>query len=99
MVLLEEIQLYTFISFKIQNENCINIIAAPSDHLITNEEEFNRIVKECLEQAVEDCLITLGINLVEPKPDMVIYNFLKKFIKKLLYEKRNIYRKTKPRNC
>ena len=52
-----------YASFKIQNENPnANIIVAPSDHLITNEEEFNRIVKECLEiSAVEDCLITLGI--------------------------------------
>ena len=52
-----------YASFKIQKENPnANIIVDPSDHLITNEEEFNRIVQECLElSAVEDCLITLGI--------------------------------------
>ena len=47
-----EIQLLVqnYVVFKIQKENPnANIIVAPSDHLITNEEEFNRIVQECLE--------------------------------------------------
>ena len=52
-----------YASFKIQKMNPnANIIVAPSDHLITNELEFERIVKECLDvSAMEDCLITLGI--------------------------------------
>ncbi|MGY8987050.1 MAG: mannose-1-phosphate guanylyltransferase [Flavobacteriales bacterium] len=52
-----------YASFKIQHENRdANIIVAPSDHLITNEDEFERIVKECLEvSAQKDYLITLGI--------------------------------------
>ena len=52
-----------YASFKIQKMNPnANIIVAPSDHLITNEAEFERIVKACLDLSVmEDCLITLGI--------------------------------------
>jgi len=52
-----------YASFKIQKMNPnANIIVAPSDHLITNESEFERIVKECLVvSALENCLITLGI--------------------------------------
>ena len=39
-----------YASFIIQNQNSnANIIVAPSDHLITNEDEFERIVVECLE--------------------------------------------------
>lgn len=52
-----------YASFKIQSENVnANIIVAPSDHIITNEDEFTRIVNECLQVSREnDCLITLGI--------------------------------------
>jgi len=52
-----------YASFKIQSENeNANIIVAPSDHIITNEDEFTRIVNECLQVSREnDCLITLGI--------------------------------------
>jgi len=52
-----------YASFKIQSKNAnANIIVAPSDHIITNEDEFTRIVNECLQVSREnDCLITLGI--------------------------------------
>lgn len=58
-----------YASFKIQNQNSnANIIVAPSDHLITNEDEFERIVIECLElSAKKDCLITLGIKPSRPE--------------------------------
>ena len=58
-----------YASFKIQHENRdANIIVAPSDHLITNEDEFERIVKECLEvSAQKDYLITLGIKPSRPE--------------------------------
>jgi len=52
-----------YASFKIQSKNAnANIIVAPSDHIITNEDEFTRIVNECLQVSRKnDCLITLGI--------------------------------------
>ena len=58
-----------YASFKIRKMNPnANIIVAPSDHLITNEAEFERIVKECLDlSAMEDCLITLGIKPSRPE--------------------------------
>ena len=58
-----------YASFKIRKMNPnANIIVAPSDHLITNEAEFERIVNECLDlSAMEDCLITLGIKPSRPE--------------------------------
>jgi len=52
-----------YASFKIQSQNeDANIIVAPSDHLIANEDEFVRIVKDCmLVSSQKDYLITLGI--------------------------------------
>ena len=58
-----------YASFKIQNQNSnANIIVAPSDHLITNEDQFERIVVECLDfSSKKDCLITLGIKPSRPE--------------------------------
>tara|TARA_B100001029_G_C15032867_1_gene438171 strand:- start:63 stop:1151 length:1089 start_codon:yes stop_codon:yes gene_type:complete len=52
-----------YASFKIQSKNPnANIIVAPSDHIITHEDEFTRIANECLQVSSENnCLITLGI--------------------------------------
>lgn len=52
-----------YASFKIQSKNPnANIIVAPSDHIITNEDEFTRISNECLQvSSKNNCLITLGI--------------------------------------
>ena len=58
-----------YASFKIQSQNeDANIIVAPSDHLIANEDEFVRIVKECLKvSSQKDYLITLGIKASRPE--------------------------------
>jgi len=58
-----------YASFKIQSKNAnANIIVTPSDHLITNEDEFTRIVDECLQVSREnDYLITLGIKPSRPE--------------------------------
>jgi mannose-1-phosphate guanylyltransferase len=58
----------TYASFKIAEKNPdANIIVAPSDHLITNEDEFCRIVENCFERCKnEDQLLTLGIKPSRP---------------------------------
>ena len=58
-----------YASFKIFNQNKdANIIVAPSDHLITNELEFSRIIEECLSISIEgNFLITLGIQPNRPE--------------------------------
>ena len=43
------------------------MVVAPSDHLITNEDEFVRVMNSCLEaSAKENCLLTLGIKPCRP---------------------------------
>ncbi|MBT3418086.1 MAG: NTP transferase domain-containing protein [Flavobacteriales bacterium] len=72
-----------YASFKIQHENRdANIIVAPSDHLVTNEDEFERIVKECLEvSAQKDYLITLGIKPSRPETGYGYIQFSEKCCK------------------
>ena len=57
-----------YASFKIHNINPdANIIVAPSDHLISNEDEFVRVVNECFKVSSEkDQLLTLGIRPSRP---------------------------------
>ena len=57
-----------YAAFKIaQKQADANIIVAPSDHLITNEDEFCAIVNNCFEiSSRKDYLITLGIKPTRP---------------------------------
>lgn len=48
------------------NKNA-KILVAPSDHLIINQIEFNKVIKECFEAASDDILITLGIQPTRPE--------------------------------
>ena len=44
-----------------------NIVVAPSDHLITDVVEFQRVIKECLKFTSEtDAIVTLGMKPTEP---------------------------------
>ena len=58
-----------YAAFKIHNQNPeANMIVAPSDHLITNEDEFVRVVKEGMQaSAANDILLTIGI--LPSRPD------------------------------
>jgi len=57
-----------YASFKINQLNSnANIIVAPSDHLITDELEFSRVVEQCFEVcSTNNCLLTLGITPSRP---------------------------------
>ncbi|MBL4658343.1 MAG: NTP transferase domain-containing protein [Flavobacteriales bacterium] len=57
-----------YASFKIAQLNPdANLIVAPSDHLILNQQEYENIMGIALHQAMsEDCLITLGIKPSRP---------------------------------
>ncbi len=52
-----------YAAFKIHNQNPeANLIVAPSDHLITNEDEFVRVAKKGLKESAENnILLTIGI--------------------------------------
>lgn len=58
----------TYAAYRIQSENPdANILVAPSDHIISNQEEFNRIANLALKTAAENpFLITLGIKPHRP---------------------------------
>tara|TARA_B110000305_G_scaffold233394_1_gene289760 strand:- start:328 stop:1404 length:1077 start_codon:yes stop_codon:yes gene_type:complete len=57
-----------YAAFKIHNENPeANMIIAASDHIITKEDEFVRVVGDCLKlSANNDILLTIGINPSRP---------------------------------
>ena len=57
-----------YAAFKIQSENPdANMIIAASDHIITKEDEFVRVVNDCLElSAANDVLLTIGITPSRP---------------------------------
>ena len=57
-----------YAAFKVFHENKdANMVVAPSDHLITNEDEFTKVINDCLKaSAKEKCLLTLGINPSRP---------------------------------
>ena len=58
-----------FAAFKIQSENPeANMIIAASDHIIIKEDEFVRVMNDCLEVSVNnDILLTLGITPSRPE--------------------------------
>jgi mannose-1-phosphate guanylyltransferase len=58
-----------YAAFKIHNQNPeANMIVAPSDHLITNEDAFVRVVKDGMQaSAANDILLTIGI--LPSRPD------------------------------
>ena len=58
-----------YAAFKIYSKNPeANMIVAPSDHLITNEDEFVRVVKEGMKESAENnILLTIGI--LPSRPD------------------------------
>jgi mannose-1-phosphate guanylyltransferase len=57
-----------YAAFKIQSENPdANMIIAASDHIITKEDEFVRVVNDCLELSADnDVLLTIGITPSRP---------------------------------
>ena len=57
-----------YAAFKIQSENSnANMIIAASDHIITKEDEFVRVVNDCLDlSANNDILLTIGIKPSRP---------------------------------
>ena len=58
-----------YASFKISQKNPeANIIVAPSDHLISNEDEFFKIVNDCFNVCSQNnVLLTLGIKPSRPE--------------------------------
>ena len=60
--------------YRIQKQNPkANIVVLPSDHLITNEKEFQRVIIEGLRfVANNDALLTLGMKPTRPESNFLI---------------------------
>ena len=58
-----------YVSWRIKsNDPKANIIVTPSDHIVMNIQEFQRIVKECMAFTADtDAIITLGIKPTRPE--------------------------------
>lgn len=58
-----------YVSWRIKKENPkANIVVSPSDHIVTNPEEFRRVVTNCLKFTAEtDAIVTLGMKPTRPE--------------------------------
>ena len=58
-----------YVSWRIKSiDPKANIVVAPSDHIVTNVVEFQRIIKECLKFTGEtDSIVTLGLKPTRPE--------------------------------
>lgn len=58
-----------YVSWRIKKENPkANIVVSPSDHIVTNPEEFCRVVTNCLKFTAEtDAIVTLGMKPTRPE--------------------------------
>ena len=58
-----------YVSWKIKSKDPkANIVVSPSDHIVTNTEEFRRIIQSCLNfTADSDAIVTLGMKPTRPE--------------------------------
>ena len=58
-----------YVSWKIKSKDPkANIVVTPSDHIVTNTEEFRRVIKSCLDFTMDsDAIVTLGMKLTRPE--------------------------------
>lgn len=58
-----------YVSWRIKKENPkANMVVSPSDHIVTNPEEFRRVVTNCLKFTAEtDAIVTLGMKPTRPE--------------------------------
>lgn len=59
----------TYVSWRIKSKDRnANIVVTPSDHIVTNCEEFKRVISQCLKFTSEtDAIITLGMKPTRPE--------------------------------
>ncbi|MBQ9636633.1 MAG: mannose-1-phosphate guanylyltransferase [Prevotella sp.] len=58
-----------YVSWRIKSQNPkANIVVTPSDHIVTDGEEFRRVVKACMDfTAQSDAIVTLGMKPTRPE--------------------------------
>lgn len=58
-----------YVSWRIKSQAPkANVVVTPSDHIVTNVEEFRRVIKQCLEFTEDsDAIVTLGMKPTRPE--------------------------------
>ncbi len=58
-----------YVSWRIKSQDPkANVVVTPSDHIVTNVEEFKRVIKQCLEFTEDsDAIVTLGMKPTRPE--------------------------------
>ena len=58
-----------YVSWRIESQDPkANVVVTPSDHIVTNVEEFRRVIKQCLEFTEDsDAIVTLGMKPTRPE--------------------------------
>ena len=58
-----------YVSWRIKSQDPkANVVVTPSDHIVTNVEEFRRVIKQCLEFTEDsDAIVTLGMKPTCPE--------------------------------
>ena len=58
-----------YVSWKIKSKDPkANIVVTPSDHIVTNTDEFRRVIKSCLDFTMDsDAIVTLGMKPTRPE--------------------------------
>ena len=58
-----------YVSWRIKSQDAkANIVVTPSDHIVTDTEEFRRVIAECLDfTADSDAIVTLGMKPTRPE--------------------------------
>ena len=58
-----------YVSWRIKSQDTkANIVVTPSDHIVTNEAEFRRVITQCMKFTAEsDAIITLGMKPTRPE--------------------------------
>lgn len=80
-----------YVSWRIKKENPkANIVVSPSDHIVTNENEFKRVVSNCLKFTAEtDAVVTLGMKPTRPETG---YGYIQADLSTASARNREIYR-------
>lgn len=80
-----------YVSWRIKSQNAkANIVVSPSDHIVTDEKEFRRIVKLCLNFTQEtDAIVTLGMKPNRPETG---YGYIKADLSMSSPRQKEIYR-------
>ncbi len=80
-----------YVSWRIKSKNPkANIVVTPSDHIVTNTIEFQRVIKQCMKFTSEtDAIVTLGIKPDRPETG---YGYIQADLSTASLRNKEIYR-------